>query len=183
MTQCFYIGQGFDGPGSCERPVDKLLLKGKYYVEHYRNGELLGKYEVFNDITNVGKNYIFDVMFNDGTQIANNSWFIGLINLTSFSALAAGDTMSSHSGWIEFTAYSQSNRVAWGSGAAASQSVTNATPATFDMNGSGTVKGIFITSSNTKSGTTGTLWSTALFSADVPVVNGDQLKITYTLNA
>jgi hypothetical protein len=51
------------------------------------------------------------------------------------------------------------------------------------MNASGTVKGIFITSNNTKSGTSGKLWSTALFSADVPVVNGDQLKITYTLNA
>lgn len=183
MTQCFYIGAGFDVPGSQEPAFNRLKLKGTYYVEHYRNGELLGKYEVLNDITNEGKNLIFDVMFNDETQIANASWFIGLISLTSFSALAAGDTMASHSGWVEFTSYSQANRVAWGSGDAASQSVTNATPATFDMNGSGTVKGIFITSSNTKSGTTGKLWSTALFSADVPVVNGDQLKITYTLNA
>lgn len=180
QTYSFFLGQGYDPQ---EQAADRLNLRGTYYIEHYRNGQLLKKYEIKNDITNVGKNYIFDVMFNDGTQIANNSWFIGLINLTSFSALAATDTMSSHSGWVEFTSYTQANRVAWGSGAAASQSVTNATPATFDMNATGTVKGIFITSSNTKSGTTGTLWSTALFSADVPVVNGDQLKITYTLNA
>lgn len=175
----FFIGQGYDGPGSC----DRLELKGKYHVEHWRDGQMLRKYEVFNDITNEGKNLIFDVMFNGTTQIANNSWFIGLISLASYSALAATDVMSSHSGWVEFTSYTQSNRVAWGSGASASQSVTNASPATFDMNATGTVKGIFITSSNTKSGTTGKLWSTALFSADVPVVSGDQLKITYTLNA
>lgn len=176
-THSIFMGAGFDS-SPC---FDKLLLKGKYYAEHYRDGKLLGKYEINNDITNVGKNYIFDVMFNTGTQIT--TWYIGLISLASFSALAAGDTMSSHAGWIEYTGYSQANRVQWTSGAAASQSVTNGTPATFDMNATGTVKGIFITSSNTKSGTTGTLWSTASFSADVPVVSGDQLKITYTLNA
>jgi hypothetical protein len=36
------------------------------------------------------------------------------------------------------------------------------------------VKGIFIVTNNTKGGTTGTLWSTALFSADVPVANGKE---------
>lgn len=181
MTHSFFIGQGYDGPGSCDQAADHLNLKGRYFIEHWREGQMIGKYEIDNDITNEGKNLIFDVMFNSTSQIT--LWYIGLINLTSFSALAAGDTMSSHSGWVEFTTYSQANRVQWTSGASASQSVTNGTPATFDMSGTGTVKGIFITSSNTKSGTTGKLWSTALFSADVPVVNGDQLKITYTLNA
>lgn len=160
-----------------------LKFTGRFEIDHFRKGKFFDHYTIFNDIVNEGKNYLFDVMFNTGTQTGNTSWFIGLISLTSFSALAATDTMSSHSGWTEFTSYSQANRVAWGSGAAASQSVTNATPATFDMTASGTVKGIFITTNNTKGGTSGKLWSTALFSADVPVVNGDQLKITYTLNA
>ena len=60
-------------------------------------------------------------MFNNVTPIANNSWFVGHISLTSFTALAAADTMASHTGWTEFTGYSQSTRVAWASGAAASQ--------------------------------------------------------------
>jgi len=157
--------------------------KNKFDVQHIREGRLIGLYEAYNDITNEGKNTILDVMFNNGTQIANNSWFIGLISLVSFTALAAADTMSSHSGWTEFTGYSQANRVAWGSLAAAGQSTTNTTPATFDITASGTVKGIFTTSNSTKGGTTGKLWATALFAADVPVSNGDQLKITYTVSA
>lgn len=165
------------------RLEDELRFRNPIRMEHYRQGRLIGVHNTFNDITNVGKNKIFDVMFNDGTPIANNSWFIGLISLASYTALAAGDTMSSHSGWTEFTNYTQSTRVAWGSGAASGQSVTNASPATFDLNNSGTVKGVFITSVSTKSGTTGTLWATALFGADVPVTNGDQLKITYTVSA
>lgn len=158
-------------------------MTGRYNVDHFRNSRLIAKYIIYNDITNEGKNTIFDVMFNSATQILTASWFIGLINITSFSALAATDVMASHGSWTEFTAYTQANRVAWGSIASAAQTVTNTTPAQFDMSGSGTVKGIFIASNNTKGGTTGKLWSTALFSADVPVVNSDQLKITYTLNS
>lgn len=163
---------------------DKLFQLGNpVKVELYRQGELAEIIETFNDITNVGKNYILDVMFNGGTQIANNSWFIGLISNSSYTGVAAGDTMASHSGWTEFTTYSQSTRVAWGSGAASGQATTNATAATFDITSSGTVKGVFVNSVSTKSGTTGTLWATALFAADVPVSNGDQLKITYTVSA
>lgn len=163
-------------------PGDALRFRNPITMEHFRKGKFLKRYRTFNDITNVGKNYILNVMFNGGTQIANNSWFVGLISNTSYTALAAADTMSSHSGWTEFTSYSQSNRVAWGSQTATSQSTSNTTPATFDITGSGTVKGVFITSNSTISGTTGTLWATALFGADVPVTNGDQLKITYTVS-
>lgn len=161
-----------------------FLPKGKWVVEHRdKDGNLKGTYDFPNDITNQGKNSIFEVYFHDGTQIASSSWFIGLISSSGYSALAAADTMSSHAGWTEFTGYSESTRQAWGPGTAASQSITNATPATFSINSSGTVKGIFVVSNSTKSGTTGTLWSTALFSADVPVTNGDELKVTYTVSA
>jgi len=152
-------------------------------VEHYdKDGNLKGKYDALNDIVNVGKNLLLNVMFNDGTQVANNSWFIGLISNSGYSALAAADTMSSHAGWTEFTGYSEANRVAWGSGTATTQSTTNASAATFSINASGTVKGVFITTQNTKGGTTGTLWATALFSADVAVTNGDELRVTYTVS-
>ena len=162
-----------------------LNLQGFYpAIEHTdKFGKLIGVYSLHNDITNVGKNYILDTMFKDGTQIASTAWCIGLISNSGYSALAAGDTMSSHSGWTEFTGYSQSTRVAWGPGAASSQATTNASPATFDINATGTLKGIFVTSQNTKSGTTGTLWATGLFAADVPVSNGDQMKITYTVSS
>lgn len=161
----------------------RVGLNGQWGVDHYRDGAKIARYEVPNDITNEGKNTLFEIMFHDGTQIANASWFIGLISSSGYSALAATDVMASHAGWTEFTSYSQSTRVAWGAGAAASQSITNASPATFDITSAGTVKGIFVTSNSTKSGTTGKLWSTALFAADVPVSNGDQLRATYTVSA
>jgi hypothetical protein len=169
--------------------ANQLNLQGFYpAIEHYgrnEDGSLFLKdiYQLHNDITNEGKNTILDVMFKDGTQIASTSWYLGLISNSGYSALAAGDTMSSHTGWTEFTGYSQSTRVAWGPGAASGQSTTNATPATFDINATGTLKGIFVTSNSTKSGTTGKLWATGLFAADVPVSNGDQMKITYTVSS
>lgn len=158
-----------------------FLIQGHYDIEHWRAGKLLKKFDWHNDITNEGKNKIFDVMFNGTTPIT--TWYIGLISNSGYSALAAGDTMASHTGWTEFTGYSQANRVTWTSGAASAQSITNGTAATFDMTGTGTVKGIFVVANNTKGGTTGTLWATGLFQADLPVVSSDQIKVTYTLNA
>jgi hypothetical protein len=155
--------------------------KGKFMVEH-RNaaGKLIGVYEVPNGIVDVGLNHILDTEFNGGTPIT--TWYIGLIDNASFSALAAGDTMGSHAGWIENSDYTQANRVTWTSGAAAARAITNATTCDFSMNATKTIKGIFITSNNTKGGTTGTLWSTAAFGSTVSVNNGDTLKVTYTLS-
>lgn len=181
----FSLGRFFQRLIKLKAHLNKSFFrpKGKWQVFHYRKGQLIDIYNFENDITTEGKNTIFDVMFNNGTQIANNSWFIGLINITGYSTLAPGDTMAAHGGWTEFTNYDEVNRVAWGSGAAASASVTNATPATFTINASGTIKGIFVTSNNTKGGTSGKLWSTALFSGDVNVVDNDELKVTYTISA
>lgn len=162
---------------------DALPIKGMFHVEHLdKDGNLIQAYDFPNDIVNVGKNDLLDVYFSDGTQTAASAWVIGLISNSSYSALAAADTMASHGGWTEFTGYSQSTRVAWTPGNPSSQSITNGTAATFDINATGTVKGIFVANQNTKGGTSGILWATALFSADVPVTSGDQLKVTYTVN-
>lgn len=161
---------------------DRFRPQGHFRIHHYRDGKEIGVYDVKNLVVNQGKNDILGVYFHDGTQTASSSWFMGLISLTGYSAIAAGDTAASHAGWTEFTGYSETTRQLWGQGAASSQSITNSTPATFTINASGTVKGAFIISNSTKGGTTGTLWAAALFSADVPVNNGDQLKVTYTLS-
>jgi len=160
-----------------------LALRGRFQFEHYRDGKLFNIYDILNDIVNEGKNKIFNTMFNDSTPVANASWCIGLISATGFSALAATDTMASHPGWTEFTSFTQANRVAWGSGNSVAQQATNATPATFNINAAGTLKGGFVVSNNTKGGTSGILWATAQFSSDIPVTNGDEMKITYTVNA
>jgi hypothetical protein len=96
--------------------------------------------------------------------------------------------MASHAGWTEVTAYSQSTRPAcsFGSPTSADPSViTNSgSPATYSINGTTVVGGAFLTSDNTKGGTTGILFSAADFGSpgDRSVVSGDTLTVTYTFS-
>jgi len=104
----------------------------------------------------------------------------------------AADTMSSHSGWTENVGYSQSTRPAAafgsasasGGGAGSAGTGTISTSATaFTINASGTIAGAFLTTSNTKSGTTGTLYSAGSFTTgNRSVLSGDTLNVTYTAN-
>lgn len=153
---------------------------GKFFVEVIRNGVVIAAMAAPNGITDVGMNSILGVGFHADTQIT--AWAIGIVDNASFSAFAAADTMGSHAGWIEMTAYSQANRVAWGPAASAARSITNTAAATFSITATKTLKGVFITSNNTISGTTGTLWSTAAFATTVNVINGDTVKVTYTVS-
>lgn len=158
-----------------------LRALGTVKIEHFnKHGEYVGTYEFPNGIVDVGLNHILNTQFDAGSQVT--TWYIGLIDNASFTALAAADTMSSHAGWIEATAYDEATRVTWSTGVASGRSITNGTTADFSMNATATIKGIFITSNNTKGGTTGTLWSTAAFASNVSVSNGDSLKITYTVS-
>lgn len=154
--------------------------KGKYVIEHVRDGQLIGKYEVPNGIVDQGLNHILNTEFHAGVAIT--AWYIGLIDNASFSALANADVMTSHAGWIESSAYSETTRPQWTCGAAASRSITNAATVNFTINATATIKGIFIVSDSTKGGTAGTLWSTAAFGTTVSVASGDVLKVTYSLS-
>lgn len=149
-------------------------------VELIRNGQVVWEEVTHNGIVDVGINSLLDVTFRNQTQIA--SWYMGLVDNAGFSAFAAGDTMGSHAGWAESTAYSESTRPQWSPGAAATRAISNGTAVEFSINGTATIKGIFLTSNSTKSGTTGTLWATAAFTSTVPVTNGDVLKVTYTIS-
>ena len=158
-----------------------LLLAGFYHVEQIRDDKVINVFDFKNDIVTEGKNKLLDVCFRNQTQIA--AWYFGLVNNSGWTAFASGDTAASHSGWTELTSYDETTRVAWSPGAASSGSITNSSVATFTINASGNVKGLFVASVSTKSSTSGTLWSTAAFGAVVPVSSGDQLKVTYTVNS
>lgn len=160
-------------------PTNKMGMKGKFVIEHVRDGKVIGNYDMPNGIVDVGLNSLLDVYFHNQAQIA--TWYIGLIDNAGFTALSNSDTMGSHTGWAESTAYDEATREEWVEDAAASRSITNSTPAEFTMNATATLKGIFVTSVNTKGGTTGTLWSTAAFSSTVGVQDNDILRITYTV--
>jgi hypothetical protein len=159
-----------------------LDLKGRFVVEHRdRDDFLKAIYEFPNGIVDVGLNHILDTEFNGGSQIS--TWYIGLVDNAGFSAFSDSDTLASHAGWSESTTYTESNRVTWASDAASSRSISNSTTADFSINATGNLKGIFVSSNNTKTtGNTGTLWSTAAFSSVVSTANGDTLKVTYTVS-
>lgn len=96
--------------------------------------------------------------------------------------VAAADTMSSHAGWTEVTAYSEGSRPSFTPGAVSSQSVDNsASKASFSINGTTTVGGAGLTTDSTKGGTTGTLVGAGAFSGgDKGLSNGDTLNVTIT---
>lgn len=149
-------------------------------MEHWRGSELLGVYNTVNGITDVGINHLLDTTFDAGAATA--TWYMGLVDNSGFTAFADGDTSASHTGWNEFTTYSEATRPIWNPDAASSRSISNGTSTDFSINGSGTVKGIFVISNNVKSGSTGILWATAAFASTVGVTNGDVLKVTYTIS-
>lgn len=160
--------------------VDKIGVKGKFKVELIRDGNVIETIEFNNTVMNEGKNKLLDVFFRNQTQIA--TWYIGLMDNAGYSANPVTDTMSSHAGWAESVAYSEGVRQTWAVDAAASQQIANGvTAATFSINATATLRGIFVASNSTKSGTTGTLWASALFPSTLPVANGDSVKITYTV--
>jgi len=126
-----------------------------------------------------GINDLLSVYLAGGTQ--KTTWYMGLIDNATFSGLAASDTIASngHSGWAEATFYSNSVRPTWTPGSVSGQSVTNPSATVFNINGSGTVRGAFLVSSSTISGTSGILWATGTFSSPQTVQNGQTLNVTY----
>ena len=167
-------------PRQVDGVADTFRPKGKFHIQHIRDGKVINEFDVPNGIVDVGLNHILETEFHSGTQVT--TWYIGLVDNAGFSAFANADTMSSHAGWAESPAYTEANRVTWSAGAAATRQITNAATCDFSINATVTIKGLFITSNNTKGGTTGTLWSTAAFGSTVALNNGDTLKVTYTLS-
>jgi len=114
------------------------------------------------------------------------AWYLGLVTGPGAgNTYAAADTLASHAGWTENTAYS-GNRVAvtFGTATTADPSVitNSASPSTFTMTSNGqTIAGAFLTSVN--SGTSGVLFSANNFSGgDKSVDSGDTLSVTYTFS-
>ena len=153
---------------------------------HDKDGNLKWEAQSKNLVVNVGLQYMAGTALTSVAQIT--TWYLGLYGSGATNTPAAGDTMSSHAGWTEVTTYSNANRVTatFATATTANPSVVtnSASPATFNINGTATVGGAFLTSSNTKGGTTGTLFSAADFGApgDRSVVNSDTLSVTYTFS-
>ncbi len=155
---------------------------GWFYVECIGpDGSLRWADWAKNGVSNAGLDSMNNIYFRGVTQIS--TWYLGLVDNSGFSTFAPTDTMGSHPGWAEGTYISNANRPAWAPGASSGQTVVNASPIAFNINANGkTVKGLFLVSDNTISGTAGLLWATAAFSGGTQSCNsGDTLQATYSI--
>lgn len=162
---------------------------GRYEVECIgADGQVKWRDFIENVVATVGKNLNLDTLF-AGSAYTVTGPYMGLISSASYSAVAAGDTMASHAGWLEAGSgnaptYSGNRKTAvWSAAAAGSKALSAAL--SYAITGTGTVKGAFIVlgsgAVNTKEDTGGVLWSAGLFSTgDKAVINGDTLNVNFS---
>jgi len=136
-----------------------------------------------------------NLVMNGGVQDMNTQYFKGSSYTPTFylglvtgpgsgTTFAAGDTLASHAGWTESTAYSGSRKaVTFGTATTANPSVitNSASPSSFAMNATATIAGAFLCT--VASGTSGVLFSAGDFTGgDKSVASGDTLNVTYTFS-
>jgi hypothetical protein len=164
--------------------AEKAKAGGVFTVQCFdKDGQLKWQAQEHNLVVNVGLKDMNEKYFTGSSYTA--AWYLGLYGAAATNDPAAGDTMASHAGWTEVTAYSEATRpqAVFGTATTADPSVisNSASVAVFSINGTATVGGAFLTSNNTKGGTTGTLFSAGDFQSpgDRSVVSGDTLNVTY----
>src|SRR5262245_33451404 len=162
---------------------------GRYEIECIgADGKVKWRELIDNVVQTVGKNLALDT-FLAGSSYTVTGPYLSLISSTSYTAVAAGDTMTSHAGWLEAggtnaPTYSGNRKTAVWSAASAGSKALSAS-LSFAITSTGTVKGAFLvygsSAVNTKDDTNGTLWSAGTFSTgDKSVVNGDTLNVNYS---
>lgn len=171
--------------------LEGLAIHGRYEIECLGpDGQVKWRDTIENVVATVGKNLALDT-FLAGSSYTVTGPYMGLISSTSFTAVAAADTMASHGGWLEAgnanapTYTAPRKTCAWSAASAGAKAMSASL--TFAITGTGTVKGAFIVFGSgavtTVDNTSGTLLSAGLFSGGDKVVgNGDSVSASYTLS-
>ncbi len=184
-TSDLYTVDSFTANGGV---ADCMRVLGRYKAtfREYENGPIFHEEEFDNLVTTIGKNFLLD------TTLAGSSYtvvgpYMGLISATSFTAVAAADTMASHGGWLEAgttntPTYSARIICAWSAASGGVKALSAGL--TFTFTGSGTVQGGFIVTGSgavtTNLSTAGTLYSAGTLTTPQPVVSGNTLTISYS---
>jgi len=162
---------------------EAIAMSDLFEVECYdKHGKLKWKDTIKNLVVNVGLDDVLEYYLKGSAYTAAH--YVGLTAGTP--SVAAADTMASHAGWTEVTAYDESVRqdATWGT--VSSQSVNNsANKAVFTISSdSTTIGGCFLTTVDTKGGSTGTLYGGGAFtSGDKSLDDDDVLNVTVTATA
>jgi hypothetical protein len=153
---------------------------------HDKDGNLKWEQKSKNLVVNVGLAYMNESFFKGSGYTA--AWYVGIYGPASTNNPSSADTMASHAGWTEVTAYTNATRPAatFGAATTADPSViaNSAAVAQFLINASANVGGAFLTTGDLPGGTSGVLFSASDFAApgDRVVQNGDVLSVTYTFS-
>jgi len=151
-----------------------------------KEGNLKWEQKSHNLVVNVGLADMNTKYFKGSGYTA--AWYLGIYGPAASNNPSSTDTMASHAGWTEVTAYSNATRPAatFGAATTADPSViaNSASPGQFLVNASANVGGAFLTSGDLPGGSSGTLFSASDFAApgDRTVQNGDVLSVTYTFS-
>jgi hypothetical protein len=163
---------------------DGAMGGGTFYVTCYdQDGNLKWEAKAKNLVTKAGLQNMNDRYFLGSSYTA--AWYIGLVDNAGFTAYSSDDTMASHAGWNENTSYTGLNRgtASFGSPTLADPSVisNSSSQASFSVNGTATIRGAFLTTTQDNGTNTGILFSAADFEApgSRSVVSGDTLNVRY----
>ncbi len=160
-------------------PGTDVSQRGQFWSElRDPDGSLVDRWPTFNGAVFNGLNYMQAAAFKGGPQYSN--WYIGLLDSAGYTGISNADTMAAHTGWVEFASYSASARPAWLTPAPASGVLASNAATVFTFTATGTLRGMFLCSDATKSGTAGILWATALETTPRAVANLQTLNVFYS---
>ena len=155
-------------------------FKNTYLVECFDSeGNLKWVEENHNRVFDAALTDVLEKYFNNGTTVT--TWYCGLIaELASGENLDEADDTLGNFNFTEDGNYAGGGRVAVVFDTAAAKSIsTGSTPCEFQITGTASIEGAFIT--DQASGTSGLLYGASLFSAVRNVENNDVLNVTVTI--
>ena len=177
--------------------AETVGIEGAYHVVcRDVEGNIKWEDQFPNLVVAVGKQLMLDTLLS-GSAYTTVGPFLGLISGAS-PTFAAADTMASHAGWTEFTAYTVGGSAVRGTASFSSATSAGTTPAnvttkpataiTYTVTGAGgTISGCFLVTGtgavSTISSTAGTLYSEGNFSTAKTVTSGDTVTVTYSTTA
>lgn len=178
---------------------ENLASDGYYHVVcRDKNGDVKWEEGFENQVVQVGKILAMTTLLTTASGYTLVGPFLGLVaTATTYSPT---DTMSTHSGWTEFTNYTVGASAVRGTAVFAAATGNNVTTAgsnivtssasaiTYTVTGAGgTITGCFLVTgsgaSSTLSSTTGTLWSAGGFAVAKITTAGDTVTVTYSTTA
>jgi hypothetical protein len=177
--------------------TETVGIEGHYHVEcRDADGNLKWTDSFPNLVNAIGKQLMLNTLL-AGTSYTTVGPFLGLIGTTS-PTFAASDTMTSHTGWTEFTNYTVGGSAVRGTAVFSAATSSGTTPSnvttaaaaaiTYTITGAGgNVTGCFLCTgsgaSSTQSNTGGTLYSAGAFATAKTTTAGDTVSVTYSTTA